>query len=138
MNKFPYAAQKSERTFYSLVIPVEVFFRRCCEERKQPRRVCSIFRDQGIRIYNIPLRLAHFSAIFNDHALRQQIDKRFISGNMSQVAHYLCEKTCVQQVQHGMLNTADVLINRHPVVNCVTIKNAVFEVRRAVTQEIPG
>ena len=44
----------------------------------------------------------------------------------------------IQQMQNGMFNTTDVLIDRHPVIHGGFIKHATVKIRTAVPVEIPG
>ena len=70
------------------------------------------------------------------HALGQQFAEGFAHLGQPQVAHHLGPEARIEQVQDGVLDTADVLIHRHPVIGA-RIHHGLAVVAR-VTEEIPG
>ena len=69
-----------------------------------------------------------------DHALREQACERFAGGQveLTDIAKGARKKARVEQVEHGMLDTADILVDRQPV-------GALFRVCRArKARIIPG
>ena len=54
--------------------------------------------------------------VIEQHALREQARERLVALHESQVAHHLGPEARVQQVQDRVLDAADVLVHRHPVV----------------------
>ncbi len=71
------------------------------------------------------------------HALRQQARKGLVKFYQAEVAHDLGPETRIKQVQDGVLDAADVLIHRQPVVHPLVDHFAVL-VGAGVAQEIPG
>ena len=71
------------------------------------------------------------------HALGKEALKGFVILNEPQIAHHLGPEARVQQVQHRVLNAADVLIHRRPVV-VAFIDHGLVGVRRAVAHVVPG
>ena len=51
-----------------------------------------------------------------EHALGEQALERLVELHQAQVAHHPGPEPRIQQVQHGVLDSADILIHRHPVV----------------------
>jgi hypothetical protein len=49
--------------------------------------------------------------VVEQHALREQLGERLAELHQAQVAHGLGPETGVQQVQHGVLDAADVLVH---------------------------
>ena len=73
----------------------------------------------------------------DDHSLRQQIFNRFIKFDQPDVAHHLRPKPRVKQVHHGVINAADVLVNRQPVSRDFRVKRHFGVVRIGVAKVIP-
>ncbi len=71
------------------------------------------------------------------HALRQQVGEWFVVVDQPEIAHHLGPEARVEQVQDGMLDAADVLVDRHPVVGAL-IDHRRGVIRRAVARVIPG
>ena len=76
--------------------------------------------------------------LLGHHPLRQQTRKRFVHLDQAQVPHGLREETGIQQVQDCVLDTADVLVHRHPVVGFARIHGTRLFMRRTIPQKIPG
>ncbi len=70
------------------------------------------------------------------HALRQQVLERLAELDQLQVAHHLGPEARVQQVQDRVLDAADVLVHRHPVVGAGT-HHPIRIGRIAVAHEVP-
>src|SRR5690606_17812544 len=54
------------------------------------------------------------------------------------VLHYLGPEAGVQQVHHGVLGTADVIVDRQPILNTFSIKCPLVVVRVGKAQEVPA
>ena len=63
------------------------------------------------------------------HALAQQVLERLVEIHHAHVAQHLREEAAVQQVQNGVLNAADVLVNGHPAVRLGAIERQLGVVR---------
>ena len=70
------------------------------------------------------------------HSLREEAREGFVELDEPQVAHHLRPETGVEQVQHGVFDTADVLIHRAPIV-VAFIHHRRVAVGRAVAHEVP-
>src|SRR5690606_12402758 len=87
-----------------------------------------------------------FSAVFGalvegfgqPHALTEQVVERLVARHQAGIAQQLVEEARVQQVQNGVFNTADVLVDRQPVVGFFRVDYVHIVLRRAVTGVIPG
>ena len=49
------------------------------------------------------------------HSLRQQSFERFVKSDQSKIAHHLCPKPRIDQMHHGVVVAADVLVDRRPI-----------------------
>ncbi len=76
--------------------------------------------------------------IGDHHALGQQVLERLVAADQALVAHQLVEEARIEQVQDGVLDAADVLVDRQPVVGRLPVQHAAFELRAGVAGEIPG
>jgi hypothetical protein len=50
------------------------------------------------------------------HALREQAGERLVDAEMAGAAHGAGEEARIEQVQDRVLDAADILVDRHPVV----------------------
>ena len=95
--------------------------------------------DHLLRRDDVALRLAHDLAIrVEHHALAQQVGERLVEVEQPHVAHHLREEAAVQQVQDGVLDAADVLVDRHPAVRARRIERRGVVVRIGVAQVVPA
>jgi len=118
----PDAGEKAGGTFHTLVAPLQVLFGRCGKEAEEPNGIGAIGLDHLIRVHHIALGFAHLGAVFDHHALGQEVQEGFIDLEISQVAQHLGEEAGVEQVQDGMFDPADVLIDRQPVAHLPVIE----------------
>ena len=72
------------------------------------------------------------------HALAEQALERLVAVDQTRVTQQLVEEAGVEQVHTGVLDTADVLIHRQPVVGSSRIQHALVVVRGAVARVVPG
>ena len=72
------------------------------------------------------------------HALTQQALEWFIAFHQTEIPHQLVEEAGVQQVQNGVLDTADILVHRQPVVGGFRVQHFVIGAGAAETGVIPG
>ena len=137
-NEPPYPGKKPERTFNALVTPVEVLFRRRREQAKEPHSVRPICLNHLIRVYHVALRFAHFEAVFYDHSLCEKVHERLIDFKIPHVAKGFHKKSRIEQMQDGVFNSADVLVNGHPVASPFPVEGSLVEVGAGVSGEVPG
>ncbi len=71
------------------------------------------------------------------HALAQQLFSRLVRGDHARIAHQLMEEAEVEQVHDGMFNTADVDVDRQPVVCRFRIQHSFLILRAGVTRVVP-
>ena len=87
---------------------------------------------------NVAQRFTHLSTVFDYHALSQQVAERFIIINQACVTQNLYKEAGIQQMQNSMLNTADILVYRTPIVIEFLVKRHLVVVCVGITQIIPG
>src|SRR5207248_2787915 len=71
------------------------------------------------------------------HALRKQPGKRLVEIEIPAPLQRAGEEARVKQVENRVLDTADVLVDRHPIIDRLALK-CDRRTRRAEAQEIPG
>ena len=139
LDETPDAAEESVRAFDAALGPVEVLLRRRGEEDEEARRVGSVFLDYFIGVYDVAERLRHLGPVLDDHALRQQPLEGLahILRQQAEVGKHLREETGVDEVQAGVLDAADVLVDGHPVGRGLRVEGLVLAPRRRVAVEVP-
>ena len=133
----PDAVQKAERPLDALVAPLQVTLDGSGEENEEARRIGAILLDDLLGGDDVALRLRHLRAVLDDHALRQEILERFIKIQKLLVAQHLREEARIEKVQNRMLDAADILIDRRPVVHLVRRKRLVRVMRIGVAHVVP-
>ena len=109
------------------------------EHQVQPDRVGAVARDQRVGVLDVAAALAHPLAVgAQDLALVEQPVERLALVHQPQVAHRLGEEPAVQQVHHGVLGAARVLVHGGPVLDEVHVHRALGVVRREVAEPVPG
>ncbi len=71
------------------------------------------------------------------HALGQQLLERLVAVDQAEVTHQLVEEARVEQVQDGVLDATDVVIDRQPVVGAL-VQHGIGVVRTAEARVVPG
>src|SRR2546426_5728082 len=137
IHQTEHLVHKPPAPFDALLAPLQVFLRRRREQRVQPPRVRAILFRHVHRAHQVAARLGHRHSALLHHALREQPSRGLAVRNHSQVAHHLAPEPRIQQVQYGVRDTPDVLVNRKPVANLRRIVRRLVVVRVAVAAEIP-
>ncbi len=87
----------------------------------------------------LPFALGHGVAVLVlDHALAQQVGEGLVNAQQAQVAQCLGKEAAVEQVQNGVLNAADIVIDGHPTVCRLTGEGQLGVVRIGIAQVIPA
>ena len=76
-------------------------------------------------------------AFSHEHTLCEEVLERLVKLHQPHVTHDFRPEAGIEQMQHGVFDTADVLIHRHPVV-VARIDHGSVAVGRAVALEVPG
>ena len=137
VNNTPYTIQEAEGTFNALVAPIKFSFRRSSEENEETSSICTVFTQNFFRRNYVAERFTHFSAVFNYHTLSQQVGERFVVINQASITQYFQEEARIEQVEDCVFDTADVLVNRTPVVVNFFSKRQFVVFRIGITQVIP-
>ena len=93
LHRAPEAFQETETALHTFVRPLKRLLRRCREHHEQAHSIGAVLFDQFLRIDSVALGLGHLGAVFQHHALRQQIRKWFTAAGHSLVAHDPLEKS---------------------------------------------
>lgn len=72
-----------------------------------------------------------------NHPLGQQVDKRFVNIHHPEVPHHLGEKTGVEQMHDSVFYSADILVNRQPVLCFTFINRPLIIIGASVAGKIP-
>ena len=91
----------------------------------------------GREVVDAALRRRARPDVVEDHALGQQLGERLVDLDQLHVAHHLGPEARVEQVQDRVLDAADVLVHRHPVLRSGA-DHRVVELRVAIAHEVPG
>ena len=134
----PDTFQETVGAFNALIGPFEVFFRRSGKEDEEAGSVSAVFPDNFFRGNDVADGFTHLAAIFQDHALTEQVREWFRIVDHAFILKDFHEETGIQQVKDGVFDAADVLVDGHPVVCLILCEWFFGIVRIAVTQEIPG
>lgn len=76
-------------------------------------------------------------AVGHQHALGEEVLERLVVLDEAEIAHHLRPEAGVEQMEHGVLDAADVLVHRHPIVGAL-VDHGRGAVGRAVALEVPG
>ncbi len=87
--------------------------------------------------HRVALRRGHLGAAHRDHPLGEQARERLLDAQHAHVRERLGEEARVHQVEDRVLDAADVLVDRHPVVGHVPIERKPVVVGVEVAQEVP-
>ena len=133
----PQAAEEAVHALDALVGPVRVVVGRPDEEDVAAGRVRAVALDVRHRADHVALRLGHLRAVARDHPLREEGLDRLLGLQQVHVRERLHEEARVHQVQDRVLDAADVLVDRHPVVGDGRVERRLVVVRVRVAQEVP-
>ena len=138
-NDTPGALDKAVSALDSLGIPVEVLLGRGDKQDRQTHGVGAVGLDDRARGHDIALGLGHGVAVLVlDHALAQQVGEGLVHTQQAQVAQCLGKEAAVEQVQNGVLDAADVVIDGHPTVGGFLGEGQLGVVRVGIAQVIPA
>ena len=129
----PDTFQETVGAFNALIGPFEVFFRRSGKEDEEAGSVSAVFPDNFFRGNDVADGFTHLAAIFQDHALTEQVREWFRIVDHAFILKDFHEETGIQQVKDGVFDAADVLVDGHPVVCLILCEWFFGIVRIAVT-----
>ena len=135
----PGALDKAVGALDGLGIPVEVLLGRGDKQDRQTHGVGAVGLDNRARGHDVALGLGHGVAVLVlDHALAQQVGEGLVHAQQAQVAQRLGKEAAVEQVQNGVLDAADVVIDGHPTVGSLAGEGQLGVVRIGIAQVIPA
>src|SRR5207302_9283314 len=132
------APKKPVYTFYTRLLPVEVAVWGRSEERVHARGIGPEAGDHLVERDHVAFALRHLRAIFDHHALGEEMKDRLVVANQSNVAHELGPEARINKVQNGVFHTADVLVDGEPVFDRLRVKWAIRKPGIGIPVEIPG
>ena len=134
----PQAAEEARDSLDSLFRPLHVLVGRTHEEDVRANGVGAVRLDQLIRPRDVPARLRHLRPSLPHPPLVEEPGKRLSEPDQAELVHDLDEEAGIEQVPGRVIDSADVLVDRHPVVDDRAVERRLIVVRVAVTQEVPG
>ena len=135
----PHAVEELVHAGQAVLVPLQLLIRRSHEQDVGAHGVAAVARDHLLGGDDVALGLAHDVAVLvKHHALAQQVLERLVEVQHAQIAQHLREEAAVQQVQDGVLDAADVLVDRHPAVGFRAVEGQLGVVRVGVAQVIPA
>ena len=112
---------------------------RAHEHQEQPDGVRAVALHQLVRVLDVAAALAHALAVgAQDLALVEQPLERLALVDDAQVVQRLAEEAAVQQVHHGVLGAARVLVDRAPDLVQRAVDRLRVVVRRQVAPPVPA
>ena len=114
------------------VAPVKILFRGRRKKDKEAAGVGAVALDNIIGRDHVSLGLGHLRPVLVDHTLGQEAAEGLLRLDQARIVEHLCDEARIEQVQHGMLDTADILIHRHPVIRRFFIKRESSVMRAGV------
>ena len=108
------------------------------EEHEHAGGIGAELLGEHVGAHHVALGLRHLGAFGDHHALGEQAARRLAVLDEADIAHHLGEEARVDQVQDGVLDAADVLIDLEPVGDLRGVEGLRGVVRVAVAVEIPG
>ena len=84
-----------------------------------------------------PAAIRVLVGLVTDHALREEAGERFGIAHQTQFGHGAGEITRIEKMQDGVLDAADILVHRHPVVGACLVHRRIG-MRIGEAQEVPG
>ena len=104
----------------------------------------SVARARVAHAFDLDLgRLDPFAALgpvglVHHHALREQAGERLVDADVAGLLHRAGEEARVEQMQNRVLDAADILIDRQPVVDHLAVGRRVVVPRIGEAREVPG
>ena len=122
----------------ALLVPVGRLLERPHEQLPEPQRVGTVLVDHRVGRDHVALALGHLLAVAGpDHSLVAQDRERFLEVDQPGVEHHLGPHPRVQQMHHGVLGTADVEIDRQPVIRHRALERRAVVMWRGEAQKVP-
>src|ERR1700691_5613994 len=122
-------SQETLNAFNAGILPIEIAVGRSGEQAVEARSVGAVARHHFVRADDVAQVFLQYCAIFNDHALREQALDRLVVGDEAHIAHELAPEARVNQVQDGMFDAPDVLVNGKPVLRGLGIERSMIVMR---------
>ena len=134
----PQPAQEADDPLDAGLRPLHVLVGGAQEEDVEANRVGAVLRDEVVGPHDVALRLRHLRAARLHPALVEQARERLAEAEHPEVVHRLDEEARVEQVPGRVVDAADVLRDRQPVVDDAAVERRAVVVRIDVAQEVPG
>src|SRR5216684_5135980 len=137
IDKAEHAVNEAPRALDAFFAPLQIFFRGSGKQGVEASGVRAVFFGHFHGAYDVAPGLGHGHAALLHHALREEAGDRFDVVYKANFAHDFAPEAGIEQVQDGVGDAADVLVDRKPVGNFRRIERSFVVVRVAVAVEVP-
>ena len=115
--KRPYPVKKALAALDGVCVPWRRFFKVADEHFIKAKGICAVLFDNIVRVDHVAAALGHFFVVLaQNHAVACALLIRLFCGNNADVIEEFVPETAVKHVKGGVLHTAVVPVNGHPVV----------------------
>src|SRR3954454_7030791 len=132
------ASQEAIDAGNTVLLPIKIAIRRRGKEGIETRGISAVLRYHTIGRNDIAQAFRHLSALFDDHALREEASGRLVIVDHADIAHHLGPEARVDEVENGMFDSADVLVDGKPMRNRLQVERSYVVARIAIAVEVPG
>ena len=137
MGECPHFLQKSPNSDDALVAEVAALLKGPEEHEVHAERVGTPLLDVGIGYDDVAAGLRHLGAVLHDQTVRAKSRIRRIEVQQPKVGQDHADKTGIEQMQHRVLVSPDVVRHGKPFLRARLIERPVVELRRRIAQVIP-
>ena len=141
----PYSVEEALAALDAVLLPRSSLFEVAYEHLVKTEGIGTVFLYNIVRIYNVALGLGHLCELAGTlgvlaeyHTVGGALHVRLLAGNNALIIQELVPEAAVQQVERGVLHTAVLPVDRHPVLERFLGCKLLVVVRVAVAQEVPA
>ena len=119
------------------IAEVAPFLERAEEHQVGTERIRAPLLDVLVGVHDVALRLGHLRAVTDDQSVGAELRERLLELEQSLVVEYHRDEARVEQVQHGVLISADVRRHRQPLLGDRLVERDVGARYARIAQEVP-
>ena len=137
-HQVPHAAKKTAHAADARIAELTAAVIGSQEHEVHPQRVSPKSIEVRVGIDHVTVAFAHLAAMFGEQTVRSEAAERLLERQVAQVVQRHGDEAAVQQVQNGVLRTADIHVDGQPLRCQLGIERPIVEGARWITQEVPG
>src|SRR5881392_957865 len=108
MRSSPHLVEEAPDPYDAGLAEVATFLKRPEEHEVHPERVRAPSLDVGVGDHDIPPRLRHLRAVFDDEPVSPELGERLVEVDVPELLKRHGHEARVKEMQHGVLIPADV------------------------------